>query len=145
MKGFIAIGSDHAGFRLKQKIIDHLMKKRVNVVDVGTYGTASVDYPDYAKKVANIVKRKKKALGILVCGTGTGMCIAANRIKGVRAVAAYDAYSARMSRHDNDANVLCLRGRNISFKKELNIVDVWRKSGFSGIKRHKRRINKLDR
>lgn len=144
VKGFIVIGSDHAGLNLKEKVKEFLISMRINIVDVGTYDKNPVDYPDIAKKVADIVKKKKDSKGILICGSGTGMCIAANRIKGIRAVAAYDDYSARMSRHDNDANVLCLRGRNAKYKDEIRIISVWLKSEFSGIRRHQRRIKKLD-
>lgn len=143
MKGFIVIGSDHAGFRLKEIIKGFLIRKRTNIIDVGVYCTKPVDYPDIARKVANIVKMKEGSRGILICGSGTGMCIAANRFKGIRAVAAYDAYSAKMSRADNDANVLCLRGRKVNAKNQLKMVYVWLKSRFSGKKRHKRRIKKL--
>lgn len=143
MKDFIVIGSDHAGFKLKEIIKGFLIRKRSNIIDVGVYCTKPVDYPDIARKVANIVKMKEGSRGILICGSGTGMCIAANRFKGIRASVGYDTYSAKMSRKDNDANVLCLSGRKINTKKQLKIVDVWLKSGFSGSKRHKRRIKKL--
>ena len=113
--------------------------------DVGTFSKKSVDYPDFAKKAADKVTASSNNKGILICGSGTGMEIAANKIKGIRAVAAYDVYSARMSRHDNDTNVLCLRGRQFPFEKTKRIIDVWLKSPFSRLARHKRRISKIKR
>lgn len=146
-KELIILGSDHAGFKLKEKIKKHLAKKKIDFVDVGAYSEASVDYPVYAKKLAKKVKagRNKGIKGILVCGSGTGMAIAANRVKGIRAVLAYDAYSAKMSRVDNNSNVLCLRGRNFSSEKAKKITDIWLRTKFSGKKRHERRIKKIDR
>jgi len=138
----IYLGSDHGGFELKEAIKMHLDKKRVKYKDSGAYSEEPVDYPDIAYKVAKKVA-KEKAKGILICGTGIGMCIAANKVKGIRAALAYDKYSAEMSRLHNDANVLCLRGRKVNFKKQLKIADVWLKTKFSGEERHKRRIAKL--
>ncbi|PIN87027.1 ribose 5-phosphate isomerase B [Candidatus Woesearchaeota archaeon CG10_big_fil_rev_8_21_14_0_10_44_13] len=145
-KEAVIIGSDHAGFRLKEAL-KKAFQRKISIVDMGAYSTDPVDYPDIAKKVAKKVKagRAEGAKGILICGSGTGMCIAANRFKGIRAVAAYDAYSARMSRLDNDSNILCLRGRNFSPAKAKGITSIWLKTGFSGKKRHSRRIRKLDR
>ena len=139
----IIIGSDHAGFRLKKKLKKYFDKKKIKYEDLGTYSLESVDYPDYAKKVARKVVKEKNTRGILICGTGTGMVIAANKIKGVRAVAAYDNYSAKMSRFDNDTNILALRGRYFSHKKVLQIVNTWFNSKFSGKSRHKKRIKKI--
>lgn len=139
----IYIGSDHAGFELKEKIKKYLQGKRIPHEDLGTNSLDSVDYPDYALEVAQKVVKEKDSKGILICGTGTGMVIAANKVKGIRAVAAYDKYSAKMSRNDNDANVLCLRGRFFPFEKIKEIVSMWLKTPFSGETRHKRRINKI--
>jgi len=139
----IYIGSDHAGFELKEKIKKYLKERRLRFEDLGTYSSESVDYPDYAFSVAKKVAREKNSKGILICGTGTGMVIAANKVKGVRAVAAYDKYSAEMSRLHNDANVLALRGRFFLFKKIKEIVSVWLTTRFSKKARHKRRINKI--
>jgi ribose 5-phosphate isomerase B len=102
-----------------------------------------VDYPDYAIQVAEKVAEDKNLRGILVCGTGTGMTIAANKVKGVRAAAAYDAYSAKMSRIDNDTNVLGLRGRFFPFRRVKKIIHIWLETPFSGKDRHKRRIQKI--
>jgi ribose 5-phosphate isomerase B len=139
----VIIASDHAGLRLKERVKRYLKRKKIECEDLGTDSFTSVDYPDYALKVAEKVVRNKNTRGILVCGTGTGMTIAANKVKGIRAVAAYDAYSAKMSRIDNDTNVLGLRGRFFPFEKIRKILTVWLDTPFSGEKRHKRRIKKI--
>ena len=139
----VIIASDHAGLRLKEKVKRYLKKKKIKYEDLGTESFTSVDYPDYALKVAEKVVKNKNTRGILICGTGTGMTIAANKVKGIRAVAAYDAYSAKMSRIDNDTNVLGLRGRFFPFEKIRKIITVWLDTPFSGEKRHKRRIKKI--
>lgn len=137
------LGSDHAGYRLKEFLKKHFDNKGIKYRDLGTHSEESVDYPNYAFKISKAVANEKNAKGILICGTGTGMVMAANRIKGIRAAVAYDSYSARMARHDNDANILCLRGRKINMKKQERIADIWLKSKFSGIARHRKRIAKL--
>tara|TARA_Y100000034_G_scaffold99583_1_gene122464 strand:- start:123 stop:545 length:423 start_codon:yes stop_codon:yes gene_type:complete len=139
----IYLGSDHAGFKKKEKIKRLLDKLNQKYEDLGTDSEKSVDYPVYARKVGKAVV-KNKVKGILICGTGTGMVIAANKIKGVRAVVAYDNYSAKMSRYDNDANVLCLRARQFSFEKTEQIIKTWLKTKFSNIPRHKRRIKEIE-
>lgn len=139
----VILASDHAGLRLKEKVKKYLARKKIEYEDLGTESFKSVDYPDYALKVAEKVAKNKNTKGILVCGTGTGMTIAANKVKGIRAVAAYDAYSAKMSRIDNDTNVLGLRGRFFPFEKIKKIITVWLDTPFSGEKRHKRRIKKI--
>ena len=139
----IIIGADHAGFNVKARLKKYFDRKKIKYEDLGTYSLDGVDYPDYAKKVARKVVKDKNTRGILICGTGTGMIIAANRIKGVRAVAAYDNYSAKMSRNDNNANILALRGRYFPYKKIQSIVNIWLNTKFSGKSRHKRRIKKL--
>ena len=139
----VIIASDHAGLRLKERVKRYLKKKKIKYEDLGTESFTSVDYPDYALKVAEKVVKNKNTRGILICGTGTGMIIAANKVKGIRAVAAYDAYSAKMSRIDNDTNVLGLRGRFFPFEKIKKIITVWLDTPFSGEKRHKRRIKKI--
>jgi ribose 5-phosphate isomerase B len=139
----VMLASDHAGLRLKEKVKKYLARKKIEYEDLGTKSFKSVDYPDYALKVAEKVAKNKNTRGILICGTGTGMTIAANKVKGIRAVAAYDAYSAKMSRIDNDTNVLGLRGRFFPFEKIRKIITVWLDTPFSGEKRHKRRIKKI--
>jgi ribose 5-phosphate isomerase B len=140
----VIIASDHAGLRLKEKVKKYLARKKIEYEDLGTESLTPVDYPDYALRVAEKVAKNKKARGILICGTGTGMTIAANKVKGIRAVAAYDAYSAKMSRMDNDTNVLGLRGRFFPFERIKKIIKVWLDTPFSGEKRHKRRIKKIE-
>ena len=141
----IIIGADHAGFKLKEKLKRHLEKKKIDYEDVGTDSEKSVDYPEFAEKVARQVAKNKSYKGILICGTGTGMTIAANKIKGIRAVTAYDIYSAKMSRFDNNANVIGLRGRGFPFRKIQSIVDVWLKTPFSGNARHRRRLKEIEK
>lgn len=140
----IAIGSDHAGFELKGRIISYLKKNKIKIKDFGTFSDASCDYADYAFPVAKAVAGNKFDRGILICGSGVGMSIAANRIKGVRAVNAKDLYTARQSRQHGDSNVLCLAGRRLAPKKALRILEVWLKTTFSGDKRHLRRISQLE-
>lgn len=140
----IYLGADHAGYVLKEKIKSFLAKKNIPFYDLGTDGNQPHDdYPDYAKSVAYKVKKSKNNLGILICGTGTGMVMAANKINGIRASFAYDSYSAKMSRHDNNANILCLRGRESSDSKNISLVKIWLSSEFSNISRHKRRLKKI--
>jgi ribose 5-phosphate isomerase B len=136
------LGADHGGYRLKEFLKKYFNSKKIKYRDLGAYSEEPVDYPDIAYKVAKKVA-KEKAKGILICGTGIGMCIAANKVKGIRAVVAYDKYSAEMSRLHNDANVLCLRGREVDFKEQLKLVNIWLKTKFSGEARHKRRIAKI--
>ena len=143
MKQRIAIGCDHGGFNLKNKIIEHLEKKRVEVEDFGTYSPESCDYPVIAKKVAGEIAQKRFELGILVCGSGLGMCIAANKVKGVRAVTCFDATTARLSKSHNNANVLCLGERITGEYLALDIVDAWLKSEFEG-GRHQKRVDMFE-
>ncbi len=138
----IFIGSDHAGYRLKEYLKKYLDRKKIRYFDAGAYSEEPSDYPDLAVKVAKSVARKK-AQGILICGTGTGMVIAANKIKGIRAAVAYDVYSAKMARLHNNVNVLCLRGREFNFATAEKLVDIWLNTQFSGEERHKRRIAKI--
>jgi len=139
----VYLGSDHAGFEVKEKLKKFLDSKKINYEDLGALSYEKKDdYPNFAFKVGEKVV-KDKARGILICGSGAGMTIAANKVRGVRAVAAYDEYSARMSREHNDTNVLGLRGRNFSFEKIKKIVSVWLNTNYSGVKRHTRRIRKI--
>ncbi|MBI2110752.1 ribose 5-phosphate isomerase B [Candidatus Woesearchaeota archaeon] len=139
----IIIGSDHAGFKLKERLKKYFKKKYILYEDLGTSSEKPADYPDYAFRVAQKVSKNKNAKGILICGTGTGMVIAANKVKGIRAVAAYDTYSAKMSRLHNNTNILGLRGRLFPYKKIEHIIEVWLKTPFSKEKRHKKRISKI--
>jgi ribose 5-phosphate isomerase B len=140
----VIIGSDHAGYNLKEKLKKYLDKKNISYLDLGPNNNKSVDYPDYAQKVSKEVLKNKNSKGILICGTGLGMSIAANKIKGIRAVPAYDSYTAKMARMHNNANILTLRGRLFSYKKILQIINIFLKTNFSNEERHKHRINKLE-
>ncbi len=143
-KRIVYMGSDHAGFEVKEKLRAFLDKKKVAYVDMGPFFyNKKDDYPDFAFKVAEKVSTKENARGILICGAGAGMTIAANKVRGIRAVAAYDVYSAKMSRIDNDTNVLGLRGRNFPFDKMKKIVSTWLETEFSKAERHVRRIRKI--
>lgn len=139
----IAIGSDHGGFKLKEKIIKHLKANNFDIEDFGTFNEDSCDYPVIAKKVAIEIKAKQFDKGILVCGTGIGMSIAANKIKGVRAALCSDTFSARMTRAHNDSNILCLGQRVIGEGLAIDIVDAWLGSEFEG-GRHKNRIDMIE-
>ena len=139
----IAIGSDHAGYKMKETVIAHLREKGIEVDDVGTHSEASVDYTDFAKKVAGKVSDGTTDRGILMCGTGLGMSMAANRFRGVRAALANDLFSAIMSRRHNDANILVMGGRLIGDVLALQLVDTWLETPFEG-GRHQRRLEKMD-
>lgn len=140
----IALGSDHAGFKLKEHIKGYLRKMRIPFSDLGTFSEESCDYPDFGYKVAKAVAQKKFTRGILFCGSAVGMGMVANKVKGIRAVAAYDLYTARMSREHNDANVLCLAERRTSPALATRIVNLWLKTKFAG-GRHRRRVRKIER
>ena len=138
----IALGADHAGYELKELIKKHLQEKGIQVEDMGTYSTDSVDYPDYAYPVAKKVAAGQAEYGILCCGTGIGISIAANKVKGIRAALCADEFSAEMTRRHNDANILCMGGRVIKSELALKLVDIFLNTPFEGDK-HLRRINKI--
>ena len=138
----IAMGSDHGGIHLKNRLKDYLELKGYEVIDKGTYTEESCDYPDYAAKVGRAVTGGEADLGILVCGTGLGISIAANKIKGVRAAVCGDVYSAKMSREHNNANILALGERVTGVGLAEMIVDVWLHTEFAG-GRHERRVEKI--
>jgi ribose 5-phosphate isomerase B len=138
----IALGADHAGFQLKEALKGWLIEHGYQVVDHGTHSAESVDYPDYAAQVAEAVADHKVERGVLVCGTGIGMTIAANKVPGVRAALCSDIYTARMSREHNDANVLALGGRLMGPEMALDILKMWLEANFAG-DRHRRRIDKI--
>lgn len=138
----ILIGSDHGGFKLKQEIIKYLNELGHHVQDCGCYSEESCDYPDIAQQVAKeVLKTGNRA--ILVCGTGIGMSIAANRFKGIRASHCTDTFTARMTRMHNNSNILCLGERITGTGLALDIVEIWLNTEFEG-GRHERRINKLE-
>ncbi len=139
----MAIGSDHGGYELKEKLRNHLAGKH-KVTDVGTDSNESCDYPDFAKKVAMLISSKKADGGILICRSGMGMCITANRFKGVRAAVCYDEKTARIGRGHNDINVLCLGADFTDGKKSVKIVEAWLNTGFDDSERRARRIKKMD-
>ena len=138
----ICIASDHAGYNLKEQIKNHLINKYVSIFDLGPYQHKSVDYPDYAKKLAERVKDKKSDIGILVCGSGTGMAITANKIKGIRAAVCYNPMSTRLSRQHNNANIIALGSRLTKKSLSLKLVEIFLKTKFEG-GRHIRRIKKI--
>ena len=143
MERVIIIGSDHAGYDMKTKVISHLGVVEYNVVDCGCYDSNAVDYPDFAKAVAKKVLDTSDALGILLCGSGIGVSITANRFKGIRAALCWNAEIAKLSRKHNDANILCLPARFISEGDMKDIVSAFLNTEFeSG--RHMNRIKKID-
>jgi len=135
-----AIGSDHGGFNLKQQIIFYLEEKNIPYKDFGTYTTESVDYPVYAGKVSEAVLSGEYENGILICTTGIGISIAANRNKGIRAAVCTDTYTARMTRLHNNANILCLGGAVVGYGLALQIVETFLNTDFSNEEKHIRRI-----
>ena len=138
----ICIASDHGGFSLKESIKDLLIKKNISIIDLGPFEKKTVDYPDYAKKIAKRIKVKKSDVGILVCGSGTGMAISANKIKTIRAAVCYNAKSTRLSRAHNNANIIALGARLTNKKLSLKLVEIFLKTKFeSG--RHLKRVNKI--
>ena len=138
----IYIASDHAGFYLKEYIKSYLKKKSYNFVDLGPKRINRVDYPDYAHAVAKKVKNNKNFMGILVCGSGTGMVMAANKHKQIRAAQCYNVKSTKLSRLHNDANIITLGARLLSKKNALNFISIFLKTKFEG-GRHAKRIKKI--
>ncbi len=138
----IALGADHAGYELKNKIKEHLQQSGIEVRDEGTNSGESVDYPDFARLVAQDVHEGRADLGILVCGSGIGMAIAANKVAGVRAANVSTEYEAQMCREHNNANVLTLGARSLQPEQALAMVDKWLKTPFAG-GRHERRVEKI--
>lgn len=139
----IAIGSDHGGYEYKEQIVSHLKEKGYECVDVGTYSTDSCDYPVIARAVTTKITTGEADRGILICGTGIGMSIVANKVKGIRAALCGDTFSARASRAHNNSNVLCLGERVIGINLAMDIVDIWLESKFEG-GRHQRRVDMME-
>ena len=138
----ICIASDHAGYELKDKIKDFLIDKSISVIDLGPFSKDSVDYPDYAKKVAKRLILRKSDVGVLVCGSGTGMAITANKFKGIRAAQCYNKTSTILSRQHNNSNIICLGARMLKYKDAFKYVTYFLTTKFkSG--RHQKRINKI--
>ena len=138
----IFISSDHAGFKLKEEIKSHLSKKKISFKDMGPFNDDRVDYPDYAHKVARKVKTNKNNVGILVCGSGMGMNIAANRHKNIRAAQCFNLKSTKLSRLHNDANIITLGSRLLTKKLAINCVNTFLNTNFEG-GRHSKRIKKI--
>ena len=138
----ICISSDHAGYNLKEYIKSHFIKKEIALIDLGPFENKSVDYPDFAKKIARRVAAKKSEIGILVCGSGTGMAISANKIKGIRAAVCYNAKSTRLSREHNNANIIALGSRLTNKNEAMKLIKIFINTKFEG-GRHLRRVNKI--
>lgn len=140
----IAIGSDHGGYQLKQEVIEHLKARGIQYIDCGSHSEESCDYPIYARKVADTILSREAQLGILICGTGIGISIAANKIKGIRAALCHDTFSAKATKSHNDANILAMGARVIGAGLALEIVDTFLDTPFSNDERHIRRINLIE-
>lgn len=138
----ICIASDHAGYELKGKIKDYLINKSISVIDLGPFSKDSVDYPDYAKKVAKRLVLGKSDAGILVCGSGTGMAITANKFRGIRAAQCYNKASTILSRQHNNSNIICLGSRMLKYKEAFKYVTYFLNTKFKN-GRHQKRINKI--
>lgn len=139
----VAIASDHAGFRMKEALKPFLASLKLDIIDLGTDSEEAVDYPDFGKKVGAAVSSKKADRGVLICGSGIGMCITANRYKHVRAAAIADDIDAEMSRKHNDANVACLGARRLSLEQAEKLLGIWFATEFEG-GRHIKRVEKID-
>ncbi|HUU14715.1 MAG TPA: ribose 5-phosphate isomerase B [Terriglobia bacterium] len=138
----IVVGGDHAGFALKEKVRDYLANKGYDVEDAGPASTEPVDYPDFAEKVAERVADKRADFGVLMCGTGLGVAIAANKVPGIRAATCNDTLSAHFARAHNNANVLAMGGRLIDEATAQKVLDTWLSTPFEG-GRHQRRVEKI--
>jgi len=138
----VALACDHGGFRLKEAIKSYLEELGIEFIDYGTFSEESVDYPDYAYRAARGIVNGEADRGIFICGTGIGISIAANKVKGIRAALCYNVYAAEMSRRHNDANVLCLGGRVTGEELAKRIVKAWLETPFEG-GRHERRVRKI--
>jgi len=140
----IYIGADHAGFKLKEQIEKYLSAQKMKYIDLGNLKLdKNDDYPDFGFKVAQAVANDKYAKGILICGSSFGVCIVANKVKGIRAVSISNVKDAKLSRQHNDANVLCLSGWDLKSEVAKKIIKVWLNTKFSNVARHKRRLNKI--
>ncbi len=140
----IAIGSDHGGYALKQEIMKHLQQRGLAFTDLGCYSEESCDYPEFARKVAEKVAGGEAEKGILICGTGIGMSITANKVPGIRAAAVSDCFTAEATRQHNDANILCLGARTVGPGLALKITDIFLDTPFSHEERHARRIAQIE-
>lgn len=139
----LAVASDHAGFPLKASVVDELRKLGHQVTDLGADSTAPVDYPDYARAVAKAVLEGRAERAVLLCGSGAGACVAANKFRGIRAATCHDSFSARQCVEDDDVNVLCLGARVIGPELAMDLVRDYVGARFSGAERHRRRLGKI--
>jgi ribose 5-phosphate isomerase B len=139
----IAIGCDHAGFPLKATALEEVRRLGHEVIDCGTDSEAAVDYPDYAQAVAEAVMRGDAERGLIICGSGVGASVAANKVPGVRASMCHDTFSARQGVEDDDMNVLCLGARIIGPALAVEVIRAWDAARFSGLERHERRLGKV--
>ena len=138
----IVIASDHAGYSLKEYIKKFFKRKKLSIKDIGTKSVESVDYPDYAHKLSKILKKNKNTVGVLICGSGQGMIMTANKHKNIRAALCYNTKSTKLSRLHNDANIITLGSRLVSKKNAIKYLDIFLKTNFEG-GRHKKRIKKI--
>lgn len=139
----LAVASDHAGVALKQRVVEDLRAQGHEVTDLGSNSPDPVDYPDYAEKVAHAVLRGQAERAILICGSGAGACVAANKFKGIRAATCHDSFSARQCVEDDDCNVLCLGARVVGAELAVMLVRDYVAAKFSGAERHRRRLAKI--
>jgi len=139
----IVIGSDHAGWELKKIIAEKLQKSNFQVLDIGTDTPIPVDYPDIAVALARVIQGKQATKGIIICGSGVGACVAANKVKGIRASIAHDTYTARQGVEHDDMNILCLGSRAIGVEPAKDIVEAFLNATFSNIERHQKRLDKV--
>jgi RpiB/LacA/LacB family sugar-phosphate isomerase len=139
----IAVGADHAGYPLKIDVLRFLKQEGHEIIDLGTHSTEPVDYPDYAKSVGEAVQQGIAERGILVCGSGVGACVAANKLRGIRAALCHDTYTAHQGVEHDDINVLCLGGRVVGPALALDILKAWLSASFSEAERHRRRVEKI--
>ena len=139
----LVVASDHAGFPLKAYVIDELRREGQQVTDLGTSSTEPVDYPDYARAIAEAILTGRAERAVLLCGSGAGACVAANKFRGIRAATCHDSFSARQCVEDDDVNVLCLGARVIGQELALELVRDYMRARFSGAERHRRRLAKI--
>lgn len=139
----VSVGSDHGGFLLKQEVVSRLRKIGHTVTDAGAFSRRPSDYPDFARLVAGMIREKKAERGILICGSGVGACIAANKFPGIRASVCHDTFSARQGVEDDDMNLLCLGARVVGEELAFEVVSAFLSAKFSGLERHRRRLRKV--
>lgn len=139
----VAVASDHAGFPLKGRIIEELRREGHEVLDLGTGSTEPVDYPDFSRAVAEAVLAGRAERGVLLCGSGAGACVAANKFRGIRAATCHDSFSAHQAVEDDNANVMCMGARVVGPELAVDLVRAYLHARFSGLERHRRRLAKV--